>query len=84
MNKRKKRPEKGSVHKGRLGFAKGGGRGPEGERETRDRRAHSFQDPYDITEADGQDRRTGLKEETLLEVPRSDRPVNKIFIEKGN
>lgn len=86
MNKRKKRPEKGSVHKGRLGFAKGGGRGPEGERETRDRRAHSFQDPYqDITEADGQDREDRIEgRNPVLEVLRSDRPVNKIFIEKGN
>ena len=86
MNKRKKRPEKGSVQKGRLGFAKGGGRGPEGERETRDRRAHSFQDPYhDITEADGQDREDRIEgRNPVLEVLRSDRPVNKIFIEKGN
>lgn len=86
MNKRKKRPEKGSVQKGRPVFAKGGVRGPEDARETRDRRAHSFQDPYhDITEADGQDREDRIEgRNPVLEVLRSDRPVNKIFIEKGN
>lgn len=83
MNKREGKAGKRPAQKGPA-FSKSGSTKARGEREQRNRASDSFRDVFRDTDAfqDREDRIEGRN--PVLEVLRSDRPVNKLFIEKGN
>jgi len=85
MSKREGRTGRKKVQKYEPFYEKAGKRGRRGEKATSRSGVDDFRDASRETEDDVEEREDRVEgRRPVLEVLRSDRPVNKIFIEKGN